>query len=552
MGLTNQERINQTSKVLAGGVFDGVPQRQWYEALRGNFFLLEDGQILTQFATVRANPAASLTAARNAAAGPLSGIVDDLSQFTDAVRLTPDIAANGYQYLALDTYNDFSSARLDKWIQPQKVPQTNGQPSIGYSIQLYDGDPNSGGTLINTSDGQTGSGDTASVGWIFNYDQGILILSTDFKNTISDPYIVGFRYIGDTVKDIQTGGGGGSIDNERIFFETTQTSHGYTAGKQLTPVYKDTVSGWLEAKADSTATLAVGIVTDAPDADTLEITMAGRVTVSGHSLIQTDYYFLDTVTEGALTVFTPVSGVVQPLLWVEDQDTVIIDIQRANELSEEPPEIEIRIQGLETGVSGLDLVVSGLEDDVAALQAQGSLGDSSGTIDSVAFWTDSDSISGVNEFKWDNTLKKVTVDGFFDMDGDLDMIGGQLDMKSNRLWLDEVEGAFIEASGIEIVDFGNENLPVFTISGANVGFNTRGPNELITLDGYLSFQEQPLSPMVTPGFGKMYANTAGAVIWQRDDGTEFNLLTQGGGDIDGGSFLDVYNNTSDIDGGSFV
>lgn len=552
MGLTNQERINQTSKVLAANVYDGIPQRQWYEALRANFFLLEDGQVLTEFATVRANPAGSLTQARNNAAGPLTGIVQDLSQFSNAVRLTPDIAANGYQYVALATYNDFSSARLDKWIQPQKVPQTNGQPSIGYSIQLYDGDPNAGGTLINTSDGQTGSGETASVGWLFNYDQGVLILSTDFKDTISDPYIVGFRYIGETVKDIETGGGGGTGDDQRIFFTTAQTAHGYPNGSQLTPVYKTTVSGWLEAQANSTETLAVGLITNAPDVDTLEITMAGRVTVSGHSLIVNEYYFLDVNSQGALTVFTPVSGVVQPLLWVEDPDTVIIDIQRANELTEEPPEIEVRIQGLETSVSGLDTTVSGLEEDVATLQAQGSLGDSSGAIDSVAFWTDSDSISGVNEFKWNDTLKTLLINGDIAMDGDINITTGSIDMQSNTLWLDETEGMFITGSGIDIVDFGNENLPVFTISGDSLGIGTRAPNELLTLDGYLSFKEQDMSPLVSTGYGKMYANSAGAVIWQRDDGTEFNLLTQGGGDIDGGSFLDVYNNTSDIDGGSFI
>ena len=336
MGLSNQERINFNSKVLAANVQDGVPSKQWYEGMRPNFFILEDGQILTQFDTVRANPAGSLTQARTNAAGPLAGIIEDLSQSSSAIRLTEDIASNGFQYIALSTYNDFSADRLDKWVQPQKVPQSNGQPSIGYSIQLYNGDPASGGTLINTSDGQTGSGNTASVGWVFNYDTGTLLLSEDFKSSISDPYIVGFRYIGDTVAT-------GLADHyhERIYFNATQTAHGFSLGPQVTPVYHSS-SGWHLACADSNETIALAIVTNVPDENTLEITLHGRVTVIGHGLSLYQYYFLSQTTPGTVDSAYPTTGISQPLLWVEDANTIIVHRERATEeVSDEWPDVTI-------------------------------------------------------------------------------------------------------------------------------------------------------------------------------------------------------------------
>jgi hypothetical protein len=64
---------------------------------------------------------------------------------------------------------------------------------------LWDGDPAGAGTQILTTDGITGTGPTASVGWIFNYDLGLLFISNDFRASITGPlYIIGYRYIGNT------------------------------------------------------------------------------------------------------------------------------------------------------------------------------------------------------------------------------------------------------------------------------------------------------------------------------------------------------------------
>lgn len=561
MGLTNQERINVNSKVLSGGVYDGLPTKQYYEALRPNAFILEDGQVLTQFATVRGFPAANLSTARNNVANNLGGIVEDKSQFADAVRLTPDIASNGYQYVALATYNDFSSGRLDKWIQPQKVPQTNGQPSIGYSIQLYDGDPNSGGTLVNTSDGQTGSGDTASVGWIWNYDLGILILSTDFKDTVSDPYVVGFRYIGETVADLETGGGGSS-DTERYFFETTQTSHGYSIGSQLIPVYKTSVSGWVPSQANSAETLTVGFITNAPDVDTLEITLGGRVTVSGHSLLTEEYYFLSVTGAGQLTADTPVSGVVQPVLWVEDDDVVVVKIERANELTEEPDEVLDRIQTLEINVSGIDNEIDNLESRTDTLEDTIVPGGATAA-GQVLFWTAFETFSGVNEFKWNDSTQELDISGDLNITGTVDGRDIAIDASTFESHIADTSIHY-EISGIDhgsIVGLNDDDHIQYLL--ADGSRNITGPiffDDNATISGqliisdFLIIKETNSSPTDIADQGQVFVKYSDSKLYYRDDsGTEFDLTanSQFSGDIDGGTFLDTYENTADVDGGTF-
>lgn len=205
MGFTNQERINLNSKVLSASVIDGNEAAQWYEARFLNEFILPPNKILLDFAVVRQYPANSLAVAQANAAGPLAGIIEDLSDDGYAVQLTALPGAAG-TYVALETYGDFSSSKLDNWIQPQAIPQTSSAPSIGYAVALYDGQPGSGGTLISVTSGETGSGDTKSVGWVWNYSLGVLILSADFRGTISDPWIKGFRYIGDTVDSLPRDG----------------------------------------------------------------------------------------------------------------------------------------------------------------------------------------------------------------------------------------------------------------------------------------------------------------------------------------------------------
>jgi len=205
MSFTNQERINAVAKALLGNVLDADASAQWYESTLPFGFSLDSRQVWTQADVVKASPAANLAAAQAACAGPLAGIVEDRSLVTSAVRLSP-VPGVSNTYVALATYGDWTSQRLINWLKPQFVPQVNGQPSFGYAMRLYNGDPGAGGTEVLTTDGGTGTGVNKSVGWIFNYDNGILLLASDFA--VANPYIVGFRYIGTTA-----GGGSTGINN---------------------------------------------------------------------------------------------------------------------------------------------------------------------------------------------------------------------------------------------------------------------------------------------------------------------------------------------------
>lgn len=199
MGFSNQERINFNSKALAASVVDANPVAQWYETRNPFVFMMSGTKILLQLSAIPVAPNLA-TARTNATTNPT--LLQDLSQNASAVRLTPVSGTNDTTYIAYNTYNTPSSGTLDNWMQPQLVLQSTGAASIGYAIQLYDGDPAGSGTLVTTTDGTTGTGQNKTVGWIFNYAGGLLFLSEDFKSSISNPYIVGFRYIGTTANSL--------------------------------------------------------------------------------------------------------------------------------------------------------------------------------------------------------------------------------------------------------------------------------------------------------------------------------------------------------------
>jgi hypothetical protein len=201
MGFSNQERINTNTNALQANVLDANPTSQWYEKRFTFEFALPSSKIYTELSSIPS--ASSLSQARtNASANPT--IIEDKSQNSDAVRLTAITGTNDFTYVSYAIYNDPASTRVDNWLQPQAVPQSTGLPSNGYTVSLYDGDPSGSGTLITTTDGQTGSGETASVGWIWNYALGMLLLAQDFftetgiNKATFNPYVVGFRYIGKT------------------------------------------------------------------------------------------------------------------------------------------------------------------------------------------------------------------------------------------------------------------------------------------------------------------------------------------------------------------
>jgi len=197
VGFSNQEQINLASKVLQAGVMDANASAVWYETFFANNFIVDAGTVWTALPTLRTLPAGTRTIARaNAAANPT--LIQDLSQNAQAVRLTAVAGTNGSTWAAYSVYGSTSSTLLRNWLLPQLIPQANGAPSNGYAIQLYNGQPGAGGVLVSTSAGTTGTGENKSVGWVFNYPSGLLLLAVDFRAQITDPWVVGFRYIGPT------------------------------------------------------------------------------------------------------------------------------------------------------------------------------------------------------------------------------------------------------------------------------------------------------------------------------------------------------------------
>jgi hypothetical protein len=120
------------------------------------------------------------------------------------IRLTPDLTSNYGAYIARSTYNNHTSSILNQWLQPSLI-RKNGDPSNGYILKLYHGDPDTGGVEINTTF-HAGAGGVPC--WTFIYSSGILLISNDeaayFKTNFHDVnglYLRAYAYIGPTLQD---------------------------------------------------------------------------------------------------------------------------------------------------------------------------------------------------------------------------------------------------------------------------------------------------------------------------------------------------------------
>jgi hypothetical protein len=206
MSFSNQDRINLVTKSLVAGVLDGNSLSQWYETLFPFTFMVESGKVLTQLDTIRQHPASTILEAQNNVALHLQGIVADYSSLNTAIRLTEVTDSNKTTWAAYSVHGDTTSPMLDNWIQPQLVPQATGNPSNGYGILLWDGDPSAGGELLSTTIYMTGVGASRSVAWFWNYSNGLLLISEMFiaARPAFDPYITGFRYIGTSIGSVST------------------------------------------------------------------------------------------------------------------------------------------------------------------------------------------------------------------------------------------------------------------------------------------------------------------------------------------------------------
>jgi len=208
MGYSALERTKIAEKFLQTGTFDSDPRTQGYESTNLAELSLYGSKIWLQEELLRNNPAPNIATANSltASGGNLDGVVANYTG-AEARKLTA-LPGIDFTWVVLDDPdNPNFQNRLKNWIQPTMIPQSNGLPSFGFATRLYDGDPNSGGTEILTSDGQTGIGLNAASAWFFQPAGGVLGISDDFysetgidSNTF-EPWIEGFQYIGRTALD---------------------------------------------------------------------------------------------------------------------------------------------------------------------------------------------------------------------------------------------------------------------------------------------------------------------------------------------------------------
>ena len=217
MGFSELERVNIAAKALQAGVVDANPTSVWYEVFNPFTFVLGAEQVWTEMPRLRALPAGNRTDARNNAAAN-TDLIQDLSDTGAATQMTLVPGTNFSTYAAYATPGDTSSAQMKNWLLPQLVPQPSGAPSNGYAVLLYNGNPATTGVMVTTTEGTTGVGANKTVGWTFNYANGLLLFSADFYAQTGivaaafDPWIVGFRYVGKTAGD----GSGATADAEYV------------------------------------------------------------------------------------------------------------------------------------------------------------------------------------------------------------------------------------------------------------------------------------------------------------------------------------------------
>ena len=214
MGFSDAAVSKLTFKVQAANVIDASTNFQWYESALENSPKITKDRIFLEYNTVTANPPTSIAnlVTLTSNGGALYNIVSNnyfqpASQVPLYHQLTQATNGNDTTYVSYDNPADRSSDRKNNWINPSSVP-VNGIPVPYYTIEIY--------YLVGTTYTQLQATDAATisgeVGWVWNYDQGLLLLSIDAINflknqnsgTMPELYVRGWRYIGDT--GVGTGG----------------------------------------------------------------------------------------------------------------------------------------------------------------------------------------------------------------------------------------------------------------------------------------------------------------------------------------------------------
>lgn len=122
-------------------------------------------------------------------AAPLANVVQEYG-IASALQCTADpTVAGNYTWFATSVQGDITS-RTQNWVAPTFDP--------GYLINVYNGNPNTGGTKLN----QGSAGDE----WVYDYISGTLHFPNGPPSGLSQIWLIGYRYVG--TLGVTTGGSG--------------------------------------------------------------------------------------------------------------------------------------------------------------------------------------------------------------------------------------------------------------------------------------------------------------------------------------------------------
>lgn len=99
---------------------------------------------------------------------------------TSALAMTPDSSVSGQRTWLATTIHGDETTRVGNWIQPSIDPS--------YLVDIYKNDTMGSGTRLNSFDN--------NYEWIFDYQSGVLTFVNLVPPSISNLYLIGYRYIG--------------------------------------------------------------------------------------------------------------------------------------------------------------------------------------------------------------------------------------------------------------------------------------------------------------------------------------------------------------------
>lgn len=169
MSISDSQKIDFLWKKLIYGVTDtGGALKQGFEETIGSNIPVYSNSIMASQPPVPAPMA--------------TGSVVHYYDTTTAIHMTADVTVAGnLAWFATSTNGDITT-RLTNFIPPAI--------DAGYLVDVYSGNPTSGGTKLN--------GGSSGFEWVFDYNAGVLRFVNGLPGGVTDIYLCGHQYIGAT------------------------------------------------------------------------------------------------------------------------------------------------------------------------------------------------------------------------------------------------------------------------------------------------------------------------------------------------------------------